>query len=704
MARFLECWAASIVGVLIAIALLISPEAKSSLAGFNSSTEVLIGTSAMVGTILVLVLTLSVIPVQKAGENFTPAVSKICSTDALSRGVIVFLSVLLMLFNVLIFGELFGISKPWALLVQIIGEGLIIDLVRIYNRRVAFLITPSAVIEKMTNDILEEIDANAKFVRRVAFFEIALCRIKRIFNKYIEIKNKNEIETAIYFVKKSWVNKKRKIIDELLEIAKKAVNKGEAHIARMATESISAIAARYVRSRKDNLFIYHLDFMVAESDIHELLDVVYERLLQLSDYSLRNGDEDTACSVADAFRNIMIGILDVNSTVFGECVPVILWKPLFYMNAALKQAQNRVFLEVQLHISQCNIFVLQKVVLRKYSDVTDCSCIAIFENIEMIFIYFLEKNKGGMLTEQFQSLMLVISTTIGRCSFQIQLRALERFFPVVERMLPLIPLNDVYSVVRISASIYSSGRNSLCEILLNYHKKVLSAHVCGSGFFESEYTQIVEHFYHHLRRVAILKNCDVADTDIFGQIAACIDYIMGMIVPLSHTNSYLKDKFDTTICWIASFFWAAIKRTNSRNVINMKDACTILSSRSIEHLATGIETFSLESILSIFVIANKYCENCSPVNLTVLSDIIKDAFYISYFAEKKIGNKSRICEVYQEQLEKTYETIGNCSEEIAISLSILRGRLKKKEFLDDLYITGQFIHPEMVIKRYLQNV
>ena len=192
-----------------------------------------------------LVLSLSIIPVQRAAEVFSPSINRLFRQDRTTRFIFVTLAVLCLLSFAL--PTTTGILDGRVLLfMQIVIIALTLDLLRWYHRHTVRLLEPQEPLNRLVRAIKKYIDQIQQTVSRQARLQWGTLTEEQKRNNSPE-----DFESALYlkvFSRHSdYINA---LTSELAEIALKAVARGETRTAEFVVFGLAEIACYYIGKRK----------------------------------------------------------------------------------------------------------------------------------------------------------------------------------------------------------------------------------------------------------------------------------------------------------------------------------------------------------------------------------------------------------------------------------------------------------------------
>ena len=141
----------SIIGLAVS-SILMLPTSEKVINNFQNIDTIFVAIGGMLGTILILAFSLSIIPIQRSVEYFTPSISYLYREDGITKLIFILIAVFtLFSFLSIVLIPILCLSKPILLAVIISFVGIAFDLIRWHHRRVSLLIEPATAINKLTD-------------------------------------------------------------------------------------------------------------------------------------------------------------------------------------------------------------------------------------------------------------------------------------------------------------------------------------------------------------------------------------------------------------------------------------------------------------------------------------------------------------------------------------------------------------------------
>jgi hypothetical protein len=158
----------TLAGCVLAV-LLYLPAQQEALSRFSNIDTVFIAVGGMIGTIIALLFSLSIIAVQRAAETFTPYISRLYREDKRTQTLFVSLvSLCIASFIFSIEGVIGGVSQSKLFPLEVIFIGLTFDLSRLHYRRISQLMDTNEAIDLLFRELTTHIERINKHVKRVA--------------------------------------------------------------------------------------------------------------------------------------------------------------------------------------------------------------------------------------------------------------------------------------------------------------------------------------------------------------------------------------------------------------------------------------------------------------------------------------------------------------------------------------------------------
>jgi hypothetical protein len=393
----------------IAAAVLLVSELRSTADAFQPLEAILSQLGATYGTILALVLTLSIIPIQRAAEVWSSSIVRLYRRDPSTYVTFVALGVCCAASFLLAVRGLAALPVSIVLAFSLSVLGISLDLLRWYHGHICRLLDPIHAVSLALNEAKEAIDKAKVLVTRIARTQHRILSTAQQGEITVEA-----IEASIYSRIPGFPNSTISWINDLAEIAIKAVARGEKLLAKTAVFAIASVAIHYLSSRRHNLILTPAPeamFLAMTSDVGAIMDPAYEALQEVSRVAASQGDESTAIRVTEAYRAIAHHVAHLGAPAFREGTAPLTYTPIYYGFAGVKYAQSKNLDEVAFQSAR----ILSEVSEEAPKDITETDIhVPVIDGLTEIAMYLYGRHNFGL------------AETVNGHQFNILARSLQR--------------------------------------------------------------------------------------------------------------------------------------------------------------------------------------------------------------------------------------------------------------------------------------
>jgi len=284
-------WLATVIALIAAsLFMLVGPSPND----IKNATEVHLACAGIIGGALALILSLSIIPAQKAAEAFSAAILKLYARDATLLFVFALLSTAVVASVLLGTGWTFRLSLIHALAAQIVLLGLSFDGIRFFYRKTLDLLLPATA----TGLVLRECNRSTKRVRR------SVERAVRILQIAGNPPNSQAITGAVFYAQSQIAPALRGWIAQLDEFAHKAIVRGDTQAVNEIVTAMQTIGTEYADARRSSLILMpDWDNILAggTSDISRVLNPIYESVRLICQHAAKEENELVVCHCIRTF-------------------------------------------------------------------------------------------------------------------------------------------------------------------------------------------------------------------------------------------------------------------------------------------------------------------------------------------------------------------------------------------------------------------
>ena len=273
-------WAATLVAVLICLLFVTAVQDTEHL----RTSEVQLACAQMIGAALALILSLSIIPAQRAAEAFSPAILQLYAQDPWL--VAAFLILVLTTSVSVLLGTNFApeVDPRISIAIQFLLLGISLDALRSYYKRTLDLLNPQTAIHLVVRKC-------ARLVTRVGRIVERLTRIQALALGSSET---TAAARAIYFSASQIAGALRFWIAQLDEIAHKLVPRRDTSGVNDIVTGMSKIGRQYSETRRNSLLLlpdFNNIFAGGVSDVADVLNPIYESIRVICEDAAKSSNE-----------------------------------------------------------------------------------------------------------------------------------------------------------------------------------------------------------------------------------------------------------------------------------------------------------------------------------------------------------------------------------------------------------------------------
>jgi hypothetical protein len=273
-------WSATIVAVLIFLLFVVIVQDTNEL----KTSEVHLTCAQVIGAALALLLSLSIIPAQRAAEDFSPAILKLYAQDR--RLLVVFLTLVVTTTGSVLLGTNFipRLNPRISIGVQFLFLGVSFDALRRFYRRTLDLLVPQTAIQLVIRECTKLLSRVSGVVEKLARFQ-ALAAGKSA---------PTDASRAVYFAASQVSGSLRFWIAQLDEIAHKLIARRDTSATNDIVTAMSRIGTQYSEARRNSLILlpdFDNIFAGGVSDINEVLNPIYDSTRVICEDAAKSSNE-----------------------------------------------------------------------------------------------------------------------------------------------------------------------------------------------------------------------------------------------------------------------------------------------------------------------------------------------------------------------------------------------------------------------------
>lgn len=617
--------AVTLFGCALATSIVLDPAFRRLADEFQPVESVLTQLGVIYGTILALVLTLSIIPIQRAAEAWSPSVVRLYRQD--SGTYVTFLTL-----GILCVGSFAltvrGIPKiPTSLLLagSIATLAASLDLLRWFHSHVCQLLEPRYAVTLSVRHAQSTVDGTQRTAARIA----------RLQHRFLPLEHRQrvtveELESAVYRQMPGRRNAVLSWINDLTEIAAKAVARGEKSLARYTVASIAALVNHYLNARKNNLVLVPAPeamFLAEKSDVNEITDRAYEALQETCRIALRLGDEATGINVVEAYKSIAIHAANLGARAFRKHSSPLTFAPIHYALECSKYAQSKGLEEVPFQTAQS----LAAIVPASPKDVseTDIS-IPVIDGLRDIAVYLYGKRLYALAEEVNGHLLTILRVLLERRDYYFE-DTLRHVLEKVESLAPLALVNEALSP-RLTTTyplqkVYGLTNPDSLGYLFVRAAEILPA-VDPERTWLNPYRDLVDIMdviAGHLRKIA--ETSEFGASFLLWEVDQFIKHLAKVLVGVVIDRPLRPDRADEQdiigkLNWILAFYWVAFKGKTTVSERRADDCTESLGYIGLLFYSRGHVDVLRICASNISSILESYCEISKEPDKYVVGDIL----------------------------------------------------------------------------------
>jgi hypothetical protein len=314
-------WSATIGAVLIFLLFLVIVQDTDEL----KTSEVHLTCAQVIGAALALILSLSIIPAQRAAEDFSPAILKLYAQD---RWLLVaFLILALATTGSVLLGTNFlpRIDPRISIGVQFLLLGVSFDALRMFYRRTLDLLIPQTAIQLVIRECTKPLNRVTRRVEKLVRLQ-ALATGKTA---------PTGASRAVYFSASQVSGLLRFWIAQLAEIAHKLIARRDTSAADDIVTAMGRIGTQYSEARRNSLILLpEIDniFAGGVSDINnEVLNPIYESIRVICESAAKSSNELVVGHCVQIIAGMTTNAMTMIHLSHGWKKAPLAFSPCFYL-------------------------------------------------------------------------------------------------------------------------------------------------------------------------------------------------------------------------------------------------------------------------------------------------------------------------------------------------------------------------------------
>ena len=613
----------TLVGLAIVGCILLIPSVRVVTDDFEAVETVLTALGATYGTILALVLTLSVIPIERAGEAWSASIVRLYRHDRGTYITFVWLGVCCVasfLFAVLGSSSLRGSVVMAACFIVL---GISLDVLRWYHGHVCRLLDPEHAVAVGLKRGKKVVDRLKRVIGRDTRI-----RTGRLFANEKPSSSDRLRESIQYLYLPSYPAPIAGPIDDLAEIARKAIARGERPLARAAIGAIAELTNHYLSSRRENLMIYpHSESRSFEgrSDVGVVTRESYDRLREISRSAVNASDEATAIHVSTALRSMAVHTANLAAPAFSADTAPLSEAPLRHAFDCVKYAQSKGLDAVGLR----SAWILWEVVLNVPRNIAPRHIwVPIIDGLhDIVVALYLSLRFTDVATVTRYQLLIV--GTAGFGSNKHYLKVLEETLGRIELQVPLAIENEQADGgrrgVQPLGQIYSPADGG--SLGWDFCRAIAALYAAeDQASYQAAYRRVVrmeEMLSNHFRRIA--ENNEFGGSLLAREIDAMIRQIAVAIADFVDTPAPFDEGNDEELIsgfiGFLAFYTTAFREKTSIDGRRVEQCCDSLTYIGLRFWRINHPTVLRHCIRCIKAIIESVCKARTSANYLMFGDV-----------------------------------------------------------------------------------
>lgn len=628
LGRRLRTWLSSLVVSLFSLAtatvILVVPSTRATVDAFQPLEAVLSGLGATYGTILALVLSLSIIPIQRAAEVWSSSIVRLYRRDPVTYVTFVALGVFCAASFLLAVRGLFPVPVSVVFALSLVVLGVSLDILRWYHGHVCRLLDPVHAVSLALEQAKEAIDRTKTHVTRISRLNYQVLDAEQQREITVE-----DIESTIYPQIPGYPGSINFWVNDLAEIGIKAVTRGEKLLAKAVVFAIADLTIYFFSARKFNLKLRPAPeamFLAMTSDASVVSDRAYDALQEVSRVAVSQGDEATAIRVSEAFQTIATHTARLGAPAFREGTAPLTFGPIYYALACVKYAQSKGLDEVVFQSAA----IIAKVSETAPKNVTETDIhVPVIDGLAEIAMYLYGKRAYGLAEEVNGCQFNIVAQSLQRQDYCFDdvlrhvLEKMEMLAPfaianesIAGRLSTVHPLGKVFGLVSPNSLGYLFEQASGTLPKLDTEREWINPY--------HELIDIADIVADLLRRMA--ENNEFGESFLVWEIDHSIKHISKVVAriidhPLRSEHgdeSELIDKLQR----ILAFYWVAFHGKKTASGQRADDCCESLMFIGLQFFKRGHAEVLRTCISNIRSIVESYCEIAQPVDPFTIGDLL----------------------------------------------------------------------------------
>jgi hypothetical protein len=620
----------TLIGVALTFILYI-PAIQRAITTFNVYAELFIAVGGMLGTVIALVFSISILGVQRAAETFAPSISELYRQDK-GTHIIYFVLVILCLtsFVLSVDGVVGGVSHGKLFPILVLGVSLSFDLLRLHYNRIGQLMDAGVAVQLLRDEVLKKISRNQQQTSRQAEAHLRSLTAGRNIDEASRQKALLEVVGRLHLNNSTFGEFLNQRIGDLTEIARKAIARGELSTAEAAISTLTRITISYLKTREDNLILYPAPNAplsgIIKSDADFSLDFLYDRLIRINKTAIASKEEMASIKVISSFADISGYLMSSSGNMYK-----LSWAPLGSIGTCVRDAQVNGFNDAALRTSRELVNLTGRLSKDNLDYHTYLFLIDRWVEIAGLSLY---SKAGPVGNEVLKNLMILPHFILHEKPILLEY-ILRHLLPKLYELTPLMFSNE--DMADNPYAPYAMTYERSLGYLVEGGKSLIGkdkAHWVNpySGFIE-----LNEKISSHLRNVA--ERFDICGSRLIWHFAQTIQFIAEVHLelianPVTDRKDWLEELV-RQVPWYLSTFWVAFKTSKHIDRHFAYEVCDNTAQIGMAFYVEGYREVTMSAVNCISSVVNSYSRPEIKANPYDVADSLIALWHIRILAESR---------------------------------------------------------------------
>ncbi len=303
----------------------------------SQQETILLSVGAIIATMYTLVASLSIIPIQRAAEAYTPTMVRVFRRDRVLGFLLAAFSVACIITTAAA-APVFGLQKHTALLVALLSLAVSLDMIRLYQRHIADMLNPTKALAKLRSIALQLL--NQQLSRSKKTVELS----SRLAPTRYE-PNQRRILGGLFIGQLSLFSERAlSVLADISEIGLRAISKREISTAQHAIISISSVVSDFMLGRQGSVIRfpdYDTGLLVSRTNLDDFSAKSYELLLNLGKQAVQEDFESVVVTAIEQLAGISALLSQAPARSRDPSESPFTFAPLFHLQELVKSALER---------------------------------------------------------------------------------------------------------------------------------------------------------------------------------------------------------------------------------------------------------------------------------------------------------------------------------------------------------------------------